>query len=251
MHDLLVPNVRRLMKRGVVTAAITAGGLIVDGGTAAGVMDMVGSALAGAPPRTLRLLGVCPAPLIARPDAPQPPPPGQPHLEALEPHHSNFVLVPASDWGGETSTMFTFAAVLSDRLPCAAVLANGGFISRKEVLYAVRHKIPVVILEGSGRLADTVRSQCFCDSVLACGDTRLLRFFICCRHRSVLQLAKAIHKRDETPPEQLDMAALHPDAEVQEIMAKGTTRREAPLSITRGTVTPRLSPLQVTCVYLT
>ena len=157
LHDLLVPNLRRLMKRGVVAAAIHAGGLIIDGGTAAGIMDMVGASLTGSPPKTLRLIGVCPGPLVAVPNPSPSAPPPDPTLATLESHHANFVLVPASDWGGETSTMFTFASVLSARLPCVSVLANGGMISRKEVLFAVRHNIPVIVIEGSGRLADQVR----------------------------------------------------------------------------------------------
>ena len=38
-------------------------------------------------------------------------------------------------WGGETSSMFTVASVLSTRIPAVAIAANGGMISRKEVCY--------------------------------------------------------------------------------------------------------------------
>jgi hypothetical protein len=52
--------------------------------------------------------------------------------------------------------MFAFAAVLAARVPAVAVLANGGMISKKEVLSAVRHGITTVVIEGSGRLADQI-----------------------------------------------------------------------------------------------
>lgn len=214
LHDLLVPQLRRLMKRGVVAAAVHAGGLIIDGGTAAGIMDMVGGSLAGAPPRTLRLIGVCPAPLIALPNAAADAPPPDASLAPLESHHSNFVLVPAADWGGETSTIFTFASALSARLPCVAVLANGGMISRKEVLFAVRHGFPVVVIEGSGRLADQVRPAAPAPAHAVASPSLLLR----------LQLARAVHKRELTPPEEYDPAALHADPEIREIMTAGDLR---------------------------
>jgi WD40 repeat protein len=155
LHDLLVPNLRRLIKRGAVTAAVMSGGMMLSGGTQAGVMEMLGSAFNGGDKRSIRMLGVSPAKLIIKPsdavaranDA---------NASPLEPHHSNFVLVPASEWGGETSTMFTFASVLAAKIPAVAVLANGGMISKREILNSVRHRIPVVVIEGSGRLADQI-----------------------------------------------------------------------------------------------
>lgn len=55
----------------------------------------------------------------------------------LEAHHTDFVLVPSSEWGGETTTMFSLARVLRTRIPAIAVLANGGQISKKEVQWLV------------------------------------------------------------------------------------------------------------------
>ena len=133
----------------------------------------------------------------------------------MEPHHSHFVLAPSNDWGGETTTLFTLAKALTSSWlsavrtsprapPMAAVLANGGFISKQEVwrlwggggvlLLAhvcacvsvlevppvrashmpdrrgveprvqLRHAIvdigmPVVVIVGSGRLADDVAAH--------------------------------------------------------------------------------------------
>ena len=145
--------------------------------------------------------------------------PGEPQDDsskcAVEPHHSHFVLAPSNDWGGETTTLFTLAKALTSSWlsavrtsprapPMAAVLANGGFISKQEVwrlwggggvlLLAhvcacvsvlevppvrashmpdrrgveprvqLRHAIvdigmPVVVIVGSGRLADDVAAH--------------------------------------------------------------------------------------------
>jgi len=185
LHDLLVPNLRRLVKRGAVAAAVMCGGMVLDGGTAAGVMDMIGTAVAGAEHNALRLMGVSPAQLVLKPGDKS----SDPNSSPLEPHHANFVLVPSNEWGGETSTMFTMAAVLAERIPAVAMLANGGLISKREVVNAVRHAIPVVVIEGSGRLAD--------------------------------QIARAVHRRDETPPDEYDPTIYIPDDEVREIVMGG------------------------------
>jgi hypothetical protein len=166
------------------------GGMILDGGTAAGVMEMVGSALHRLDARTLRILGVSPAGLVLKPGERS----ADPNSANLEPHHPNFIMVPAAEWGGETSTMFCFANALARRVPAVAVLANGGMISKKEILNAVRHRIPVVVIEGSGRLAD--------------------------------QIARAMHRRDETPPEEWASVKgfLVPDGDILEILTDGDLR---------------------------
>jgi len=186
-----VPNLRRIMRRGAVAAAVASGGMLLSGGTDAGVMQMIGRALPSGEQRTVRLLGVSPAALVTRPGGP---PVTDPNASALETHHTNFVLVPGcTDWGGETSTMFAFAAVLAARVPAVAVLANGGMISKKEVLSAVRHGITTVVIEGSGRLAD--------------------------------QIARALHRKDEAVGAGAwDPAAAIPDAEVREVVESGCVR---------------------------
>jgi hypothetical protein len=72
----------------------------------------------------------------------------------LESHHSHFVFVEAENWGDETEMQYRVVRSLSDGVPSISVVVNGGETSRKEVLYCVRQKRPVVIVEGSGRLAD-------------------------------------------------------------------------------------------------
>lgn len=155
LHDLLVPNLRSLIKRGAMSAVVAQGGMVLDGGTQSGVMEMVGSALSGQNPQILRVIGVVPGGAVNTPNTVEP----KSYNASLEPHHSNFALVPSSDWGGETSTMFTIAQEIRAHVPTVAVLANGGFISKMEILNAVRHAIPVVVIEGSGRLADAVRGR--------------------------------------------------------------------------------------------
>ena len=83
-------NVVLLVVYRLVTA--TPGGMILDGGTESGVMAMVGSALRFTPPKTVRIVGVCPKELLALPNAPP-----TPESTPLEPHHSSFMLVPSRE----------------------------------------------------------------------------------------------------------------------------------------------------------
>ena len=233
LHDLLVPRLRGLIKRGATVAAMAVGGMVLDGGTDAGVMSMIGQGLHGIHRNALRVLGVSPAGLVYHPARKTPlqeldligeqlggdarqeaeealkkiraaragrekrspsaagggAPGGSlggasassgsdseedeggdefgedaeggaaevdPNKAPLEPHHSHFFLAPTDEWGGETSTMFTVTCVLRRRLPTVAVLANGGFISMKEIHTCVALRIPVIAIEGSGRLADKI-----------------------------------------------------------------------------------------------
>ena len=154
----VVPRLTQLFNRGIAPAAIEASAVIVDGGTQAGVMRLMGEGLAsrGA---TCPLVGVAPASLVMHPDNPTA---GAP----LEPNHSHFVLVEGDAWGSETATLFELVRALvnnqaepspvATRVPAVVVLAGGGAIALQEVLCAVRQKLPLVVVEGSGGTADAV-----------------------------------------------------------------------------------------------
>jgi hypothetical protein len=77
-------------------------------------------------------------------------------LVPLDPNHSHFVLVDSAEWGGETETMYALAQYLSQQSPSVALLADGGKITKKELLFNVRQQRPVIVIEGSGRLADEI-----------------------------------------------------------------------------------------------
>ena len=126
------------------------GAIVADGGTDAGVMQMMGQARAqtGA---TFPLIGVAPIGKIALPD--QVP---SSETTALEPHHTHFVLVPGSDWGDESPWLAQIASVLANGAPTVAVLVNGGEIAKKDVSENLKAKRPVLAMAGSGRLADTL-----------------------------------------------------------------------------------------------
>jgi hypothetical protein len=140
----------RALRDGLIRVAAEEGLSLLTGGTDAGVFRLLGQAsqTSGKHPP---IVGVAPSRLVdwsGNPAAPGP------QRVPLEPHHTAFVLVETSRWGGETELMLELAREVSRRRPSVAVLASGGEISRREMVGHVRQGRPIVILAGTGRLAD-------------------------------------------------------------------------------------------------
>lgn len=170
LDKALIPRLTQLFGRGIARAAAETRAVILDGGTRAGVMALMGEAVAGRGyPNAL--IGVAPASKVSYPGGPEP----ESGLVPLEPNHTHFVLVEGADWGSETPTLFSLAAALmvkkvvtrkgwlwrkpktaSEQVPGLAVLAGGGTVSREEALRAVRLQLPLIVVEGSGGLADEI-----------------------------------------------------------------------------------------------
>ncbi|MCJ8283655.1 MAG: hypothetical protein MJK14_28710 [Rivularia sp. ALOHA_DT_140] len=121
---------------------------VVDGGTDAGVMQMIGQAR-GEIGATFPLIGVTPVGKIALPN--QNPPED---VTPLEPNHTHFVLIPGSEWGDESPWLVNVASAIANGCPSVAVLVNGGEISRKDVSENLKANRPVLAVAGSGRFAD-------------------------------------------------------------------------------------------------
>lgn len=135
-----------VLAAGVAGVAVPDRLTVVTGATDAGIFSRLGAALAAA---TAPVIGVAPLGLVGWPGGP-----GGRGREPLEGHHTHFVLVEGSEWGDETGTMLALAAALGRQAPSAAVVFGGGEGARLEVLGHVRAGRPIVVLEGSGRLAD-------------------------------------------------------------------------------------------------
>jgi hypothetical protein len=155
--DDLSPAVRerlsRMLRDGLARVVIEEGLTAVTGGTDAGIFQLFGNALgerAKGP-----CIGVAPAGLVeaevqqttAGSDAPRVP---------LEPHHTHFVLVEADQWGGETDVMLSLVKALAADAPSLTVLASGGDVAKREILAHVRSGREIVVIAGSGRLADEI-----------------------------------------------------------------------------------------------
>lgn len=147
----LVPRLSDLFVEGLVRGAEDNQAVVVDGGTESGVMAVVGHAVAERDRRTL-LVGVAPAAKVGYPGGPD-------HADAvpLEPNHSHFVLVDGADWGSETKTMFALAdALAAQSAKAVGVVVGGGNVARREILEMVRRGWPIVVIPGTGGVADDI-----------------------------------------------------------------------------------------------
>ncbi len=139
----------QLFGRGIARAAADLKATIIDGGTEAGVMKMMGQGVADRGFKST-LIGVAPRELVAYPGS------KGAGTTPLDPNHSHFVLVEGQDWGSETSLIFKLMNSLAAKVPSVVLVAGGGNVTKDECLQVVRQNLPLIILEGTGGVADEI-----------------------------------------------------------------------------------------------
>jgi tetratricopeptide (TPR) repeat protein len=154
MKSKEMQDTRPVIENGLTVFAQQNGVAVVDGGTASGVMKLMGEA------RTLHkatfpLIGVAPINLVRYHGY------DNPNGYDLDGGHSHFVFTSEGDWGDETDMIVQLAQSLSGIGKCRSLglVINGGNIVRQEVyrLSVTRQlTLPMLVLEGSGRFADTL-----------------------------------------------------------------------------------------------
>jgi len=150
IDEKLKPRLIQLFGRGIARAAANANAVIIDGGTQSGVMAMMGQGVADRGCKC-SLIGVTPKALVSYPGSTV-----TSTSVNLDPNHSHFVLVEGSDWGSERATIFNLVGALTSNAPGVAILANGGANARDEAVQAVRQNLPLIVIEGSGGIADEI-----------------------------------------------------------------------------------------------
>jgi hypothetical protein len=157
----------QLFGLGVARAAVEASAVIIDSGSGKGIISMMGEGVAARGYKT-SIIGVAPFGAVKDQN-------NQPDQSLLEPNHSHFIFVEGEKRGCETSLMFKLAQALSgsitpggdgdspgatksksNQVPAIAILAGGGPISKQEVLRSVRQNLPLIIVKGSGGVADEI-----------------------------------------------------------------------------------------------
>lgn len=153
--------------------------VVIDGGTEGGIMQMFGdSRLRGR--YTFPLVGIAPLSQVRWPGH------ANPDAQAdLEDSHSHFVLVEGKEWGAESHLIQDLAKCVSGYgvAKAAGILINGGNVALKEIGMAVERGIPMFVVEGSGRAADTVATalrtgtaeQEVLQAILAGGDVQFIQ----------------------------------------------------------------------------
>lgn len=125
------------------------GAYIVDGGTDAGVMQLIGNARHQINAQ-FPLIGVAPTEKVILPNQTK----SSDDAVLLEPHHTHFILVPGNNWGDESPWIVEVATILAGGAPSVTVLINGGEITFLDAANSVIAGRLVMVIAGSGRTAD-------------------------------------------------------------------------------------------------
>jgi hypothetical protein len=134
---------------------------LICGGTDIGVMSAIGKTR-GRNGYEFPLIGIAPEGIVTWPEGPRNNPVILPGNERapLEPHHSHFILVPGSEFGDETKWIVRAATMIAaERNKSVTVLVNGGKISQRDVEEGLRANRPLIVLAGTGRLADEIANH--------------------------------------------------------------------------------------------
>ena len=155
LTDVEATMAAAVVERTVVPVAVECGATLVDGGTDAGIMRYAGQARAKlASP--IPLVGVAAIGTVTFP--------GNTETGAdpatLQRDHSHFVFVPGTEWGAESPWLPRVAGVVAgNQRPVVTVLINGGAVSLEDVRASLQAGYPVVVVRGTGRLADQLAAD--------------------------------------------------------------------------------------------
>lgn len=149
--------VSQVFTRVLAPIAETYGITVFDGGTEAGVIQMMGEAR-HATGSSFNLVGVTPKVKVNLPgysfksniddkDI---------NLTNLEAHHTHFALIPGATWGSESPWLAQFATIVARHHPSITILINGGDISLTDLVLNLLTGRHTIIIAGSGRLADEI-----------------------------------------------------------------------------------------------
>ena len=130
---------------------------LIDGGTTAGAMLLVGVARHRRG-YTFPLIGVAPDQVVGYPGHEL-----ATKVADLDGFHSHFILTAGTDFGAESETIFNVAYALTgngDRKRLVIIL-NGGKIVKQEAYRCATQepRFPLLVLEGSGRFADELAAS--------------------------------------------------------------------------------------------
>lgn len=140
-------RMRNFLKDSVVRFAQDNQAVVVDGGTNAGVMQLMGSAYK-ALNATFPLIGVTVKNSVTYPGGPGP----AKGRWRLNDAHTHFVLVEGNHFGAESQLLVGMARMAG---PAGlAIVMSGGDIVRQEIEMHARLGTPIIVIKGTGRYAD-------------------------------------------------------------------------------------------------
>jgi len=151
LRDRDLISLRQMFVEVLAQRAQSLGAIVLDGGTDAGIMQLIGHARAEIG-GTFPLIGVAAMGTVILPDTT----PLIADAAPLEPNHTHFFLVPGSNWGDESPWIASIASQLSQGKPSLTIVINGGEITWQDVEQSIKVGRPVLTIAGSGRTADKI-----------------------------------------------------------------------------------------------
>jgi SLOG in TRPM, prokaryote/Protein of unknown function (DUF4231) len=151
LTDAQLTRLRPLFEEGMAPLADALGAGVIDGGTDAGIMALIGRTRAklGA---SFPLIGVTATGTVKPDDSAV----GRDAGSSLEPNHTHLVLVPGDNFGDESSWLADVASWVAGEAPSVTVVVNGGAVTLGDAERSVAGGRPVLAVAGSGRTADTL-----------------------------------------------------------------------------------------------
>ncbi|MDX2141022.1 MAG: hypothetical protein SF123_23270 [Chloroflexota bacterium] len=154
MEDTSSSQIRDVIAHGLARFAQERRVTIIDGGTATGVMEVIGQARRQFN-YSFPLIGVAPFNKISFPGHS-----GGERATPLEKNHSHFVLTEGDHFGDESDMITRLVRAISQnqRNHALGLIVNGGIIARHEAyVHTIESKpFKLLVFDGSGRLADDV-----------------------------------------------------------------------------------------------
>jgi hypothetical protein len=151
LTEIELAHLRPLFIEALAPVASQMGAAVVDGGTAAGVMRLMGEARQQTG-GTFPLIGVAAVHTVMLPNAADTTPDAAP----LESGHTHFVLVPGSTWGDEVTWISRVAGEIAMGSPSLTVLISGGSISYHDIDESVGAARPVLVIADTGGTAEVL-----------------------------------------------------------------------------------------------
>jgi hypothetical protein len=151
LTDAQLTRLRPLFEEGLAPLADALGACVIDGGTDAGVMALIGQARAklGA---SFPLIGVTAMGTVKPDDSAV----GRDAGSSLEPNHTYLVLVPGANFGDESPYLVEVASWVAGDAPSVTVVVNGGKVTVDDIEQSLAAGRPVLVVAGSGRTADAL-----------------------------------------------------------------------------------------------
>lgn len=150
----------------IAAAAVRLNAIVIDGGTNAGPMGLLNDALA-AQNFSGDYIGFLPAFSSNTPE--------DIDRSQLGNSHTHFVLVEGDRFGDEREPIFETIRFLGREGRAACVVVNGGLLAKEEVFNSVKFNLPLVVMLGSGRLADELARPDQAGKILTAKDVADLR----------------------------------------------------------------------------